>query len=373
MPGNALATSRRPHFLPDPAHPVSIALAELALRVGAELDGDGNVQIRRVATLQSAEADAIAFLANPRYRAQLASTRAGAVIVAPAMAASTPLPKIVSGNPYATFARVAALLHPPAAVVAGIHPTAVIASNAVVTASASIGPYVSIGAHAVIGQRTAIAAGCAIGSGCHIGDDTRLHPNVTVYADCRIGARSIVHSGVVIGADGFGMAEESGRWLKIPQIGRVIVGNDVEIGANTTIDRGALDDTVIEDDVKLDNQIQIAHNCRVGAHTAIAGCVGIAGSTRIGRNCRIGGAAMISGHLEIADGTTISAASQVFDSIAAPEVYTGTFPALPHREWMHVASAIRRLRTLEARLRTLERAGGRSERPEEREQEQGGK
>ncbi len=171
-----------------------------------------------------------------------------------------------------------------------------------------------------------------------------------------IGARTLIHSGAVIGADGFGLADDDGRWLKIPQIGRVVIGADVEIGANTTIDRGAIDDTVIEDDVKLDNQIQIGHNCVIGAHTAIAGCVGIAGSTRIGRDCRIGGAAMIAGHLEIADGTVISAATQVFDSIREPGVYTGAFPALPHRDWKHVASQMRRLRELADRVRMLENA-----------------
>ena len=352
---------------------MSIPLAELAARVGAELSGDGAVPIERVGTLQSAQRDAIAFLANLRYRPQLATTRAGAIIVAPALAGATTLPKLISANPYATFARVAALLHPSAPVTRGIDATAIIGAGALVAPSAGVGPYVTIGANAVIGERVAIGAGSVVGDGCHVGNDTRLHPNVTLYADCRIGERGIVHSGAVIGADGFGMAEEDGRWLKIPQIGRVVIGNDVEIGANTTIDRGALDDTVIEDDVKLDNQIQIAHNCRIGAHTAIAGCAGIAGSTHLGRNCRIGGAAMISGHLHIADGTTISGATQVFDSIHAPGVYTSTFPALPHREWRRVASAVRRLRRLEERLRTIEHAAESPQPPPEQEKKQGEK
>jgi UDP-3-O-[3-hydroxymyristoyl] glucosamine N-acyltransferase len=183
-----------------------------------------------------------------------------------------------------------------------------------------------------------------------------LHPNVTVYARGVVGSRTIIHAGAVIGSDGFGMAEEGGRWLKIPQVGRVVIGADCEIGANTTIDRGAIDDTVIEDDVKLDNQIQIGHNCVIGAHTAIAGCVGIAGSTRIGRNCKIGGAAMISGHLRIADDVVISGCTGVFHSIEQPGVYTGAFPALPHREWQHAMSGTRRLRSLEARIHALERS-----------------
>ena len=186
-----------------------------------------------------------------------------------------------------------------------------------------------------------------------------LHPNVTVYARCVVGARTIIHAGAVIGADGFGMAEEGGRWLKIPQVGRVVIGADCEIGANTTIDRGAIDDTVIEDDVKLDNQIQIGHNCRIGAHTAIAGCVGIAGSARIGRNCKIGGAAMIAGHLTIADNTVISGRTGVFHSIDKPGVYTGAFPALPHREWQHAMSAnCAGCARCAARIDALERASG---------------
>jgi UDP-3-O-[3-hydroxymyristoyl] glucosamine N-acyltransferase len=195
-----------------------------------------------------------------------------------------------------------------------------------------------------------------VGDGCSIADDVTLYPRVVLYADSVLGPRTIVHSGAVIGADGFGMAEQDGRWLKVPQVGRVVIGADVEIGANTTIDRGALGDTVVEDDVKLDNQIQIGHNCRIGAHTAIAGCTGIAGSTTIGRNCKIGGAAMIIGHLDIADGTTISASTGVFESIRTPGVYTSAFPALPHREWQYVASVLRRLRSFATRVRTLERS-----------------
>jgi UDP-3-O-[3-hydroxymyristoyl] glucosamine N-acyltransferase len=334
---------------------MSMTLTELAARVGATVDGDGSVRLTRVATLESAEAGTIAFLANPKYRAQLATTRASAVIVAPAMAASTTLPKLVHPNPYATYARVAAALHPAASAPPGVHPTAVVAPDARVPASAAIGPHVVIGADAAIGERARIGAGCVIGAGVRLGEDALLHANVTIYDRCVVGPRVIVHSGAVLGADGFGMAEENGRWLKIPQLGRVVVGADVEIGANTTIDRGAIDDTVIEDDVKLDNQVQVGHNCRIGAHTAIAGCVGIAGSARIGRDCKIGGAAMIGGHLEVGDNVVVSGATQVFDSILEPGVYTGTFPALPYREWRHVASGMRRLRQLVERVRALER------------------
>ena len=339
---------------------VPLSLAELALSTGALVSGDGAVLISRVATLESAGADTIAFLANPKYRSQLAATRAAAVILAPDMAVHTALPKLVGENPYAIYAKVAAILHAGASVVPGAHPSAVIDTSARVASSASVGPNAVVGPNAIVGERARIGAGCVVGAGASIGDDVVLHANVSIYDHCIVGQRSIVHSGAVIGADGFGMAEENGRWLKIPQIGRVVIGADVEIGANTTIDRGAIEDTVIEDDVKLDNQIQVAHNCRIGTHTAIAGCVGIAGSTRIGKNCRIGGAAMIAGHLDICDGVVISGATQVYDSILVAGVYTAAYPALPHGQWLHVQSAVRRLPTLESRLRHLEQGASRA-------------
>jgi len=337
-------------------HANGITLRELAERCGAELAGNGELMIYRVATLEDADPKSISFLSNTRYRAQLASTRAGAVIVAQRDAAATPLPKLVTSNPYAVYARIAAIFHPAAAAVPGVHPTAIVAATAKVAASAMVGPNVVIGHRTSVGERAQIHAGCAVGDDCSIADDVTLYPRVVLYANSALGPRTIVHSGAVIGADGFGMAEQDGRWLKVPQVGRVVIGADVEVGANTTIDRGALGDTVVEDDVKLDNQIQIGHNCRIGAHTAIAGCTGIAGSTTIGRNCKIGGAAMIIGHLDIADGTTISASTGVFESIRTPGVYTSAFPALPHREWQYVASVLRRLRSFAIRVRTLERS-----------------
>ena len=333
-----------------------MALQDLARLTGAVVDGDGSVVVARVATLEHAGPGEIAFLANPRYRAQLAATRAAAVIVGADAARDTALPKLVSTNPYATYARVAALLHPWHAPAPGVDAAARIHPSAKIATTASVGPYAVVGPDAAIGERAVVGAHCVIGDGASVGDDAVLDPRVTLYPRCTIGVRTLIHSGAVIGADGFGLADDSGRWRKIPQLGRVVVGADVEIGANTTIDRGAIDDTVIEDDVKLDNQIQIGHNCVIGAHTAIAGCVGIAGSTRIGAGCRIGGAAMISGHLEIAPGTVISAATQVYDSISVPGVYTGAFPALPHREWKRVASQTRRLRELADRVTMLERA-----------------
>jgi len=336
---------------------VNIRLSELAEQVGAALEGDGSVLVARVATLESAGPGAIAFLANPRYRSQLAGTKATAVIVSPEAAAGSPLPKLVSANPYATYARVATILHTASPPAAGAHPTAIVEGSARVDASATIGAHAVIGAGAVVGARARIGAGCVIGAETTIGDDVLLHANATIYDRCVVGARSIVHSGAVIGADGFGMAEEDGRWIKIPQIGRVIIGADCEIGANTTIDRGAIDDTVLEDDVKLDNQIQVGHNCRIGAHTAIAGCVGIAGSTRIGRNCKIGGAAMIAGHLSIADGVTLTGASAAMESIREPGVYTGIHPTLPHGDWARLSIELRHLRKLAVQVRAQLRGG----------------
>jgi UDP-3-O-[3-hydroxymyristoyl] glucosamine N-acyltransferase len=331
-------------------------LADLAALCGAKLEGDGAVRVRRVGTLESAGPDAIAFLANPRYRSQLAATRAGAVIVAAADTKATTLPKLVAVDPYAAYARVAAALHPTARPPAGVHASAEIDPSARIASDASIGPHVVVGANAVIGARAVVGAGSVVGDEASLGDDVVLHANVVVYARCAIGPRTLVCAGAVIGADGFGMAEEGGSWLRIPQVGRVVVGADCEIGANTTIDRGAIDDTVIEDDVKLDNQIQVGHNCRIGRHTAIAGCVGIAGSTRIGRNCRIGGAAMISGHLDIPDGTVVSGGTLIAASPDAAGIYTAVFPALAHRAWRRVAAELRRLDELAERVRRLERA-----------------
>jgi UDP-3-O-[3-hydroxymyristoyl] glucosamine N-acyltransferase len=335
-----------------------ITLSELAAQTGAALEGDGATVVTRVASLETAGPGSITFVIARKHRDRLAQTRASAAIVAPDLAPHTRLPKLVSRNPYATYAKVAAILHPSATPAPGIHASAVVSATARVPASAMIGANAVLGEGVNVGERVRIGAGTVLGEGVAIGDDVLLHANVTVYAECVIGARSIVHSGAVIGADGFGMAEEDGRWIKIPQVGRVVVGADVEIGANTTIDRGAIGDTVIEDDVKLDNLIQIGHNCRIGAHTAIAGCVGIAGSARIGRNCKIGGAAMIAGHIDICDGVVLLAGSGLGKSITVPGVYAGGLPALPHAEWRRLVPNYLRLSALVKRVRALEKAGG---------------
>lgn len=328
-------------------------LDELVHRLGGELIGDGALTVARVATLDQAGEGDLAFLANRKYLARLAQCRASAVIVAPDARELTALPRIVTADPYVYFARVAQLFNPPVLPAAGVHPAA--CAEAAVPASASVAAGATIAAGARLGEGVVIGPGCHIGRNVVIGDDTRLEAGVCIYHDCVLGARCLVHAGVVIGADGFGFARErDGSWVKIPQSGRVVIGDDVEIGANTTIDRGALDDTVIGDGVKLDNQIQIAHNVRIGAHTAVAGCVGIAGSTVIGARCMIGGQAGIIGHLHIVDDVVISAGTLVTKSIHRAGVYTANLPVQPHADWVRNFAHLRHLDALMDRLRALE-------------------
>lgn len=328
-------------------------LADIAARLGGDVLGDAEKRVYGVATLASAEEGDIAFLANPKYRKQLQTTRAGAVIVGAESAADYPGARIVAANPYAYYARVASLLHPFPAPPLGVHPTATVESD--VPAGVSIGPQAVVGRDVLLGDGVVIHGGCVIGDGVSIGEGSLLHGRATVYPGCRIGKRAIIHSGAVIGADGFGFAPDQGTWVKIPQIGRVVVGDDVEIGANTSIDRGALDDTIVGDGVKLDNQIQIGHNCVIGDHTVIAGCVGIAGSTRVGKGCMIGGAAMILGHLEIVAGTVISPGTMVMKSITRAGKYTALFPLEEHDRWLRNAAQIRHLAALAARVSELEK------------------
>jgi len=329
-------------------------IAEILMKFGGELVGDPDIEIRRLATLESAGPGDLSFLSDKRYRAKLRTTRASAVILARAERDATDLPRILCEDPYAYYARVARLLNPEARPAAGVHSRAVVENGAQVAGSASVGPGCYIGRGAQLAERVVVGANCSIGEGVRIGEDSRLYPLVTVYPGCIIGKRAVIHAGVVIGADGFGMAAEAGRWIKIPQTGGVNIGDDVEIGANTTIDRGALDDTVIEDGVKLDNQIQIAHNVRVGAHTAMAGCVAIAGSTSIGSHCAIGGAARIIGHLTIADHVTIFAAAVVTKSIARAGTYAGTLPSAPSRQWAKTVAHLRSLDRVVERIHDLE-------------------
>ena len=336
-----------------PADRRSVTLGELAGRFGGEVLGDPATAVSQVAPLDAAGPDDISFLTAAKYRRQLESSRAGAVILGPDDRDVTSRPRIIASNPYLFLARVSGLLNPPHAEPAGIHPSAAVAADAVVAPTASIGPNAVIESGARVGERTRIGPGCVIGRGASVGDDGLLHANVVVCHGCVVGHRAVLHPGVVIGGDGFGMAEDGGKWVKVPQIGRAVLGDDVEVGANTTIDRGALGDTVLEDGVKLDNLIQIAHNVILGAHTAVAACAGFAGSSRIGRYCRIGGAAMIHGHIEICDGTVVAAGTMVRKSITERGMYDGFFPALPHKEWMKNLANFNRLHELADTLRAL--------------------
>jgi UDP-3-O-[3-hydroxymyristoyl] glucosamine N-acyltransferase len=317
--------------------PGPFTLAQIASRLGGRIAGDPQTLIRQVGSLERARSGQITFLADPKFRSKLAETGASAVVLAADAETLTALPRVVCDNPNAYFARVSQLFNPRTSQPEGIHPSASVAPGA------RLAPRVSIG------------AGCVVGEGVQIGEDSCLYPGVVVYPGCRIGARAIIHSGAVIGADGFGLANEGGQWIKIPQIGAVTIGDDVEIGANTTIDRGTLEDTVIESGVKLDNQIQIGHNCRIGAHTAMAGCVGVAGSTSIGSHCAIGAAAMILGHLSICDHTQVSACSVISRSIRKPGTYTGIFPSAESKVWARNAAVVRHLADLVDRVRALEK------------------
>ncbi|MEO8008189.1 MAG: UDP-3-O-(3-hydroxymyristoyl)glucosamine N-acyltransferase [Betaproteobacteria bacterium] len=332
----------------------SFSLAELAGRFGGTVLGDAAVRIRQVAPLETAGPDELSFLTNRKYQKLLSTTRAAAVLLSEDSAGATQLPRIVCKNPYASYARIAALINPDDRPAAGIHAKAVVDAQAKIADSAYVGPCTVIEKGAEIGDGVVIGPNCFIGQGTRIGASSRLHANVVIYHDCVIGRHVILHAGAVIGADGFGMAMDEGHWLKIPQIGRVVIGDDVEVGASTTIDRGALDDTVIEEGVKLDNQIQIGHNCHIGSHTAIAGCTGIAGSTRIGKYCMLGGNAMISGHLTIADRVVISGGTLVAKSIKEAGTYTAVFPMQPHAQWLRNAALVRHLGELMERVRSLE-------------------
>ncbi|ROR32224.1 UDP-3-O-(3-hydroxymyristoyl)glucosamine N-acyltransferase [Inmirania thermothiophila] len=335
-------------------------LGELAAHVGAELRGDPGRRVEAAAPLDRAGPRDLAFLGHPRFRRHLAATRAAAVILAPEHAGDCPVAALLTANPYLAWARALALLHPEPPPRPGVHPRAVVAEGARLGAGVSVGPCAVVEAGAELGDGVVVGPGCVVGREARIGPGSRLVANVTLGPGVILGARVLVHPGAVIGADGFGFARDGERWVRIPQLGTVRIGDDVEIGANTTIDRGALEDTVIEEGCKLDNQIQVAHNCHIGAHTAIAGCVGIAGSTRIGRRCRIGGGVGITGHLEIADDVQITAMSMVTGSIREPGVYSSGTPLEANPRWRRNAARFTRLDELARRVQALERAlGGR--------------
>lgn len=336
-------------------------LADLSARFDLELVGSGAHVVRGVGTLMTAGPQDVTFLANPAYRKELPGTKAGAVILKSDDAPDCPTNCLVVADPYLAYARLATLFDPRPVPEPGIHPTAVIAD------SARLGKKVSIGANVVIGDDCDIGGGCAIGPGsviepaCSLGENCRLHANVSLGYGTRLGKRVMIHPGAVLGADGFGIAFATDHWEKVPQLGTVIVGDDCEIGANTCIDRGAVGDTVLEEDVRIDNLCQVGHNVQIGAHTAIAGRSAIAGSTRIGRYCLLAGGAGLAGHLELADRTTIAADSTLFRSVRESGVtLSAQLPAQPIREWQRNLIRLRKLDALAHRVQALEKQQGKS-------------
>jgi len=334
----------------------ALTLAELQAHLGGIAQGNLETSVVGAASLESAGPEHLSFIVSRKYLPLAQASQAGILIVPEGLQTALDTTCLVVPNPHASFAQALALLHPEPRLPMGIHPSAVVAVDAYLGNNVSVGPGAVIGPGVRIGDDCSIGAHCYIGDAVTLGSGCLLHPRVTIQHGCQVGDRVVLQPGCVIGADGFGLAWEGDHWSKVPQVGRVIIGNDVEVGANTTVDRGALDDTVLEDGVKLDNLIQIAHNCRIGRHTAIAGCVGIAGSTHIGAYCQIGGAAMIIGHLNICDRVTVSAGSFVAKDIKTPGVYTSVQPLMAHDDWKKNAAHLRHLDALSKRLRALEKS-----------------
>lgn len=331
------------------------SLSEITQVLGGSVVGDDTTLISSVASLTNAKAGDISFINDAKYQKTLDSCKASAYVLRDKDAALTTLPRIIVDNPYAYFAKLSAFLNPIAGATLGVAPSAVVDISANIPASCSIAPLAVIGANVVLGENVIIGSACVVENDVTIAENTRLEPHVTIKHHCAIGENCHIFSGAVIGSDGFGYAEEAGVWLKIPQVGRVVIHANVDIGANTTVDRGALDDTVIEEGVKLDNLIQIGHNCIIGAHTVIAGCVGIAGSAKVGKHCKIGGAAMILGHLEIADHVTISPGSMITRSLLVADTYTALMPFQTHKAWLNTAAKIRHLDVLSNKIKELEK------------------
>jgi len=334
---------------------MSILLGKLADILGAELHGDRDCRIDQVATLQCAKPGTISFLANRHYRTYLPNTRASAVILSPDDFRKCPVFSLVMENPYLGYARTAALLNPRQSFTGGVHSSASIDPKAMVHETAWVGPKVVIEENASVGKKAYIGAGCTVGSGVTVGESSRLIANVTLCRDAIIGERVLIHPGVVIGSDGFGIANDDGVWVKVPQLGSVQIGDDVEIGANTTVDCGALENTILEEGVKIDNQVQIGHNVFIGAHTAIAGCVAIAGSVHIGKRCVIGGSSAIAGHLNIGDDVYLTGASQVTKSISRPGIYSSWIPVQESLTWRKNVARLQQLDEIAHRIKTLER------------------
>ncbi|SEL35936.1 UDP-3-O-(3-hydroxymyristoyl)glucosamine N-acyltransferase [Halomonas daqiaonensis] len=336
----------------------TLTLDEIAERLGARLEGDGTRRVSGLATLRDAEPDQVAFLANRAYLKDLPGTRAAAVLLAPGHAESCRVARLEMDNPYLGYAGLSRLFDPLSGrTPAGIHPTAVVADDVRLGVEVAIGPQAVIESGVELGDEVVIGPGCVVGADTRIGPGSRLHANVTVCHGVVIGARAILHSGCVIGGDGFGFAHDGARWHKIAQLGGVVMGDDVEVGSCSSIDRGALGDTLIGDDVKIDSQVQIAHNVQIGDHSALAGCVGIAGSTRVGRHCMLGGGVGLSGHLTIADGVQVTGMSLVTNSILEPGIYSSGTGAMDNAQWRRNAVRFKQLDDIAKRLARLEKAG----------------
>lgn len=333
---------------------MAIKLQELANRLGVELRGDGERYVQRVETLERADDASLCFFGDRKYQAELGATGAAAVILAEPDVPLCPVAALVSTNPYLTYARAARLLHLEPAVTGGHHPSAVVAPGAQVDPSAWIGALAVVEEGAQIGPRVFVGPGSIVGSGCRIDEDSRLVARVTLCPEIRVGKRVLIQPGAVIGREGFGFAKDGERWVRIPQLGGVRLGDDVEIGANTTVDRGALEDTLIADGVKLDNLIQIGHNCQIGENTALAACSGISGSTKIGRNCTIAGAVGMAGHLTIGDDVHFTGMAMVTRSFTEPGCYSSGIPAMPSAQWRRSIARFRHLDEFARRLKDLE-------------------
>jgi UDP-3-O-[3-hydroxymyristoyl] glucosamine N-acyltransferase len=332
-----------------------LTLAELASRCGGEVRGDAATRVQRVATIQSAASGSITFLANAKYRRYLTETQASAVILSPEHAAEWRGPALITKNPYVLYARVAATLSPLPPFQGGVHPRAIVDPSAKLAPDAWIGPGSVVEAGAEIGPRCFIGPNCVIGRDAKLDEDCRLTASVMLCHEVVLGKRVLLNPGVVIGGDGFGIAPEDGRWIKVPQLGSVRIGDDVEIGANTTVDRGALEDTLIEEGVKLDNLVQIGHGARIGAHTVIAGCVAVAGSANIGKHVMIAGMAGVNGHIDVVDNVVITAMGMVINSITEPGIYSSGIPIDTQRNWRKNSVRFRHLDEMARRLTELEK------------------
>lgn len=334
---------------------IVVSLGELASEFGCELRGDANTQVRQVASLRTATSDSLGFLSSSAFKQQLAETKAAAVVLRAADAEDCPTACLINENPYACYARIAAFLNPPPAVEPGVHPSADVSPTARVAASAQIAAHVSIGDGSTIGENTYVGPGCVIGTDCEIGANGRMLANVTVVRNATVGERFLFHPGTVIGSDGFGNAMTPEGWVKVPQLGGIRIGNDVEVGANCTFDLGALGDTVIENGVRIDNLVHIAHNVRIGEHTAIAGQCGFSGSLVIGKRCMFGGQCAVAGHIEICDDVIVLGKGMITKSITESGTYGTGIPALPAKEWRRMVARVRRLDSLIERVTKLEK------------------